>query len=77
MDKLSYGYLMSIKNAPKKWNEISKAAASCGAGEWAMRKWLERREIPASWKLKIFEATNKKITFADMEIVADRERAGV
>ncbi|MDX3926770.1 MAG: hypothetical protein QHC90_13325 [Shinella sp.] len=59
---------MSIKNAPPKWNEIVDAATRCGAGKWAMRKWLERCEIPPSWKLKIFEETKGKVKFSDMEI---------
>lgn len=59
---------MSIKNAPPNWNEISLAARACGAGEWAMRKWLERCEIPAAWKLKIFNKTKGKIRLEDMEI---------
>ncbi len=60
---------MSIKNAPPKWNEITDAAKASGAGEWAMRKWLERCEIPASWKLKIFEQTKGSVSFEDMTIV--------
>lgn len=59
---------MSIKNAPPKWNEIADAAKSCGAGDWAMRKWLERCEIPAGWKLKIIERTKGKVTLNDMVI---------
>ena len=68
LDKLSDKGCMSIKNAPTKWNEITEAAKACGAGDWAMRKWLERCEIPASWKLKIFEQSNGSITFDDMVI---------
>jgi len=59
---------MSIKNAPPKWNEITAVAKACGAGDWAMRKWLERCEIPGDWKIKIFEKTKGKITFDDMVI---------
>lgn len=66
---------MSIKNAPTKWNEIATAARECGAGEWAMRKWLERCEIPAAWKLKIIEHTSGRIGIADMEIVPTTEAA--
>ena len=68
LDKLSDNISMSIKNAPPKWNEISTAAKECGAGEWAMRKWLERCEIPAAWKLKIVERTKGKIKLDDMVI---------
>ncbi len=68
LDKLSDKDCMSIKNAPTKWNEITEAAKACGAGDWAMRKWLERCEIPASWKLKIFEQSKGLITFDDMVI---------
>jgi hypothetical protein len=59
---------MSIKNAPPKWNEITKAAEACGAGEWAMRKWLERKAIPSDWKLKILEKTKGRVKLSDMEI---------
>lgn len=59
---------MSIKNAPPKWNEIVMAAKACGAGDWAMRKWLERCDIPAVWKLKIIEHTAGRIGISDMEI---------
>ncbi|MEX2739952.1 hypothetical protein AB3480_00635 [Rhizobium mongolense] len=59
---------MSIKNAPPKWNEITDAAKACGAGDWAMRKWLERCEIPAGWKLKIIEHTGGNVTLDDMVI---------
>lgn len=65
---------MSIKNAPPKWNEIVAAAKACGAGEWAMRKWLERCEIPASWKLKLIEH-NSKLKLRDLEIVEATEAA--
>lgn len=65
---------MSIRNAPPKWNEISEAAKACGAGDWAMRKWLERCEIPASWKLKIIGKTRGRVSLKDMEISA-RETA--
>jgi len=68
LDKLSDKDCMSIKNAPTKWTEITEAAKACGAGDWAMRKWLERCEIPASWKLKIFEQSKGLITFDDMVI---------
>jgi hypothetical protein len=67
---------MSKKNRPPKWNEISAAAKACGANHWAMRKWLERCEIPASWKLKIIEQTKGKVTLRDMVITkADEEAA--
>lgn len=33
-----------------------------------MRKWLERCEIPAAWKLRIFEHTNGALSFDDMAI---------
>lgn len=65
---------MSIKNAPPKWKEISEAAKACGAGDWAMRKWLERAEIPAAWKLKITAKTKGKVSLKDMEITT-RETA--
>lgn len=65
---------MSIKNAPPKWEEITKAAKACGAGEWAMRKWLERRRIPAEWKIKIVEHANGRVKLCDMEI-RERETA--
>ena len=68
LDKLSDKECMSIKNAPPKWNEIVVAAKACGAGEWAMRKWLARCDIPPAWKLKIFEQTKGKVKLADMEI---------
>jgi hypothetical protein len=63
------------KNAPPKWNEISACAKACGAGDWAMRKWLERCEIPAGWKLKIIEHTRGKIALGDMVITPKEERA--
>jgi hypothetical protein len=67
---------MSIKNAPPRWNEIVAAAKACGAGDWAMRKWLERCEIPAAWKLKIIKQSSGMISIADMEIAAsEMERA--
>lgn len=59
---------MSIKNAPPKWNEITKAAKARGAGEWAMRKWLERGAIPPGWKIEILEETRGKVKLSDMEI---------
>jgi hypothetical protein len=65
---------MSKKNAPEHWEKIAAAARECGAGEWAMRKWLERCEIPSSWKIKIFEHSSGAITFDAMEIKA-RESA--
>lgn len=68
---------MSIKNAPTKWNEISEAAKACGAGEWAMRKWLERCEIPAAWKLRIFEHSKGSLSFEDMSITEAESIAGV
>ncbi len=66
---------MSIKNAPTKWNEIAAAAKACGAGDWAMRKWLARCEIPANWQLRIFNHTNGEIAFADMIITAKTTEA--
>lgn len=66
---------MSIKNAPPKWNEIVAAAKAEGAGEWAMRKWLERCEIPAGWKLKIMQRTRGKLKLNDMEITRQTEAA--
>lgn len=68
LDNLSDKRCMSIKNAPTKWNEITEAAKACGAGDWAMRKWLARCEIPAGWKLKIINHTGGSVTLADMEI---------
>ena len=68
LDKLSDSSFMSIKNAPPKWNEIVAAAKAEGAGDWAMRKWLERKEIPPAWKLKIFQRTKGKVKLPDMEI---------
>ncbi len=59
---------MSIKNAPPKWEEISAAATACGAGKWAMRKWLARGAIPSDWKLKILDKTRGRIKLADMEM---------
>lgn len=64
---------MKIKNAPTKWNEISETASKCGAGYWAMRKWLARCEIPAVWKLRIIEESNGKLSLADMEFAAKVE----
>jgi hypothetical protein len=61
---------MSIKNAPPKWNEIVAVAKTCGAGDWAMRKWLARCEIPATWKLQILEASGGKLSLDDMVIAA-------
>lgn len=66
---------MSIKNAPPKWNEIVAAAKAEGAGDWAMRKWLERCEIPAGWKLKIMQRTRGKLKLNDMEITRQVEAA--
>jgi hypothetical protein len=66
---------MAMKNAPKKWNEIYAVARSCGAADWAMRKWLQRKKIPGDWKLKIYEASKRKISFTDMEIVETQEAA--
>lgn len=66
---------MSIKNAPSKWTEISNAAKACGAGEWAMRKWLERCEIPPGWKLKIMQHTRGRLKLNDMEITRQTEAA--
>lgn len=63
------------KNAPTKWNEIATAAKACGAGDWAMRKWLERCEIPAGWKLKIIERTKGKVTLNDMVIKQSEDAA--
>ena len=74
LDKLSDKNSMSIKNAPPKWNEIADAAKACGANHWAMRKWLERCEIPAGWKLKILEHTSGKISLDDMVITAAEAR---
>jgi hypothetical protein len=66
---------MSKKNAPEHWDKIATAARACGAGEWAMRKWLERCEIPSAWKIKIFEHTSGAITFDAMEIKASEDAA--
>jgi len=66
---------MSIKNAPPKWTEIVAAAKAEGAGEWAMRKWLERCEIPAGWKLKIMQRTRGRLKLTDMEISPHVEAA--
>ena len=74
LDNLANLANMSISNAPPKWNEIAKVAKACGAGDWAMRKWLERRKIPAAWKIKIAAKSNSKISLEDMEIEA-RETA--
>lgn len=74
LDKLSDCIFMSIKNAPPKWNEIATAAKASGAGDWAMRKWLERGEIPAAWKLKIFKRTKGRVSLDDM-IIKSRETA--
>lgn len=73
LDKLSDKVRMSIKNAPPKWSEIKAAAQTEGAGEWAMRKWLERRSIPGEWKVRIFERTKGRVSFADMEMGEARE----
>lgn len=59
---------MSIKNAPPKWNEIVIAAKAEGAGDWAMRKWLERCEIPPKWKFRILQRTKGRVKLDDMEI---------
>lgn len=75
LDKLSDKRWMSIKNAPPKWKEISDAAKACGANHWAMRKWLERCEIPPGWKLKIIERTKGKITLNDMVIRQSEDAA--
>jgi hypothetical protein len=61
---------MSKSHAPDNWQKITKAARECGAGDWAIRKWLERRAIPSAWKIKIFEHTSGAITFDAMEIMA-------
>ena len=63
------------KNAPPKWNEITAAAKAEGAGDWAMRKWLERCEIPAAWKLKIMQRTRGRVKVSDMEITPHVEAA--
>lgn len=66
---------MSKKNRPPKWNEIASAAKECGAGDWAMRKWLERCEIPARWKLKIIERAKGKISLKDLVIQQSEDAA--
>lgn len=63
------------KNAPENWNEISAAARECGAGDWAMRKWLERKAIPASWKIKLMQHTRGRLKVSDMEITQHKEAA--
>lgn len=66
---------MSIRNAPPKWKLIAEKARECGAGDWAMRKWLERKSIPADWKIRIIEKSRGRIKLADMDIEANlRER---
>lgn len=50
IDIVKASHSRSPKNAPPKWREISEVAREAGAGDWAMRKWLERCEIPPSWK---------------------------
>lgn len=75
LDKLSDKRCMSIKNAPPKWKLISEKARECGAGDWAMRKWLERKNIPAEWKIKIIEKSRGRIKLHDMEIVEPVESA--
>jgi hypothetical protein len=59
---------MSIKNAPPKWNDIVVAAKACGAGDWAMRKWLERKRIPGEWKLRILDKGRGRLKLNDLEI---------
>lgn len=66
---------MSIKNAPPKWKEITETAKACGARDWAMRKWLERCEIPAAWKLKIIAHSKGRVKLDDMVIQQARETA--
>jgi len=68
LDKLSDKRWMSIKNAPPKWNEISQSAKACGAGDWAMRKWLERCEVPPAWKLKILSHASGRLSLDDLVI---------
>jgi hypothetical protein len=59
------------RKQPPRWDEIKDAARECGAGDWAIRKWLDRETIPPAWKLKIFEHTSGKISFDEMEIGAE------
>lgn len=59
---------MSKENAPAKWKEIVAAAKDCGASDWAIRKWLARREVPPGWKLKIIERTRGRVSLKDMLI---------
>jgi translation initiation factor 2 alpha subunit (eIF-2alpha) len=73
LDKLSDNWIMSKNNAPPKWDEIKTAAKACGAGDWAMRKWLERKRIPADWKIKILEKARGRVKLADMEITGQAE----
>lgn len=64
---------MSTKNAPPRWNEIAAIARDCGAGDWAMRKWLARCEIPAAWKLRILERSSGDLSLDDMVITASSD----
>ncbi len=66
---------MSIKNAPPKWNDIVTAAKACGASDWAMRKWLTRKRIPADWKLRIIDKARGRVKLCDMEIREPEEAA--
>lgn len=65
---------MTIKNAPPKWPEIAEAAKALGAGDWTLRKWLDRCAIPAAMQLKIINFTGGKLTLEDMVIVDTRSR---
>lgn len=65
---------MTIKNAPHKWNEIAEAAKALGAGDWTLRKWLDRCVIPAAMQLKIIKHTGGKVKLSDMVIVDTRKR---
>lgn len=65
---------MTNRTIPEKWTAIAEHAERMGAGKWQIQKWRQRG-VPHKWKIKIFEASNGAISFADMDVKITRETA--
>ena len=53
-----------MKTHPK-WQTIVDIAKGLGAGEWAIRKWSQRGQVPPKWQVIISQTSNGAITLDD------------
>lgn len=42
-----------MSKEPLPWQKITEKARELGAGEWAIRKWAQRGNVPAKWRIDL------------------------